>query len=238
MPILTLKFQQTSLGEFTLEPGKALSIGRLPDNTVVIDNLAVSGHHAKIDMVGNEFILTDLQSKNGTFVNAGVVISRKLQHGDVITIGKHTLDFAYREDEPKPEKPMDALFQTMVLDTSQHRSMMEKSKPQAPASEKQPSAALSLLAGGQGEISISKKLFKIGKSDLCDFQIGGLFMSLIAATISLRPDGYYLSYVGGMVKPKVNGQTVKTTLRLKEFDVIEIGKAKMQLVFKAAKPAG
>ena len=235
MPILTLKFQQSPMGEFTLEPDKSLSIGRLPDNDVVIDNLAVSGHHAKIDSVGKEFILTDLQSKNGTFVNDAMAISRKLVHGDVITIGKHTLEFAYQADEAKPEStPSEALFATMVMDTHQHRALLEKNKPQTPP-EKQPSAVLSMLAGGEGEIPISRKLFKIGKGGQCDLSIGGLFVGPVSATISLRPDGYYLSYVGGIAKPKLNGKPIAETIRLREFDVIEIGKAKMQLVFQPEK---
>ena len=124
------------------------------------------------------------------------------------------------------------------MDTHQHRALMEKNKPQAQqpkAPEKQPAAALSMLAGGDGEITISKKLFKIGKGDQCDLSIGGLFVGPVAATISLRPDGYYLSYVGGMAKPKLNGKTITETIRLREFDIIEIGKAKMQMVFKTEK---
>ena len=232
MPILTLKFQDKPLGEFPLEPEKSLSIGRMADNDVAIDNLAVSGYHAKIDAVGKIFILTDLQSKNGTFVNEERATSHKLEDGDVITIGKHTLEFTYREDEVRPEKAGDDLYKTMVMDTGRHRAMMAKNKQQKPPSEKLQPAALSILAGDRGEVIISKKLFKIGKSIQSDFQIDGLWVGQTAATISQRPDGYYLSYGSGMSKPKVNGTVVKTSTRLKEFDIIELGRVKMQLVFK------
>lgn len=235
MPVLTLKFQDKLLGEYTLDPQKSLSIGRMADNDVVIDNLAVSGHHAKIDAAGAEYILTDLQSKNGCFVNENMVASHKLQHGDVVTIGKHTLVFAYTDDEEKPQKSVEDLYQTMVMDTSQHRKLMEKNKPQKPDAEPPQAAALSLLSGGQGEVVISKKLFKIGKSPQNDFRINGLWVGRTAATISQRPDGYYLSYVEGIGKPKVNGQAIKTTVRLNEFDIIELSKVKMQLVFKRLK---
>jgi len=53
-----------------------------------------------------------------------------------------------------------------------------------------------------------------------------------AATISQRPGGYYLSYVEGVAKPKVNGKAVNDSVMLKEFDIIDVGKAKMQIVFK------
>jgi predicted component of type VI protein secretion system len=235
MPILTLKFQDKSLGEYDLEPRKPLSIGRMDDNDIVIDNLAVSGHHAKIDMAGTDYILMDLQSKNKCFVNEEMVTSHKLRHGDVITIGKHQLTFAYKDDEEKPKKSGEDLYQTMVIDTSQHREMMKKSKQPTADADQPPAATLSLLSGGQGEIAISKKLFKIGKNPKSDYQIDGFWMGQTAITISQRPDGYYLSYVEGMSKPKVNGEIIKTTVRLKEFDTIELSRVKMQLVFKTPK---
>ena len=57
-------------------------------------------------------------------------------------------------------------------------------------------------------------------------------MGKTAATISQRPNGYSLSYVEGMTKPKVNGQVVKESVMLNEFDNIEIGSLKMQFFFK------
>ncbi len=232
MPILTLKFQERTLEEYRLKAGGTLTIGRMADNDVAIDNLAVSGYHAKIDAAGESFILTDLQSKNGSFVNDEAVTSRRLAHGDVVTIGKHNLVFAFAEGEARPGQASGDLFQTMVMDTDQHRALMERTKRQAPLTQAPSTAVLSCLKGDQGEVGLSKKLFKIGKSIQCDFQVGGLFVGQTAATISQRPDGYYLSYVEGIAKPKVNGTAVKTTVRLNEFDMIEIGNTKMQLVLK------
>jgi len=85
MPTLTLKFKDNVISEYPVNKSQTLTIGRLADNSVVVENLAVSGHHAKVDSVGNGFLLTDLQSKNGTFVNQNMVTSHWLKHGDVIT---------------------------------------------------------------------------------------------------------------------------------------------------------
>ncbi|MCU0645280.1 MAG: FHA domain-containing protein, partial [bacterium] len=57
MPILTLKFNGQKVKDYQLENGYSLTIGRRKDNDVVVDNLAVSGHHAKIDSVDNGFLL-------------------------------------------------------------------------------------------------------------------------------------------------------------------------------------
>ena len=53
-----------------------------------------------------------------------------------------------------------------------------------------------------------------------------------AATISKRPNGYYLSFVGGMAKPKLNDFVVKESALLNEFDIIEIGPAKLQFIYR------
>ncbi|MFP4390668.1 MAG: FHA domain-containing protein, partial [Desulfococcaceae bacterium] len=98
--------------------------------------------------------------------------------------------------------------------------------------EAEPLGVLSFLAGGEGEVELAKKLTKIGKNASSDIVVSGLTMGQTAATISKRPNGYYLSYVGGMAKPRVNGETVKDSVILKQFDTIELGSLKMQFIFK------
>jgi len=122
----------------------------------------------------------------------------------------------------------------MVMDTDTYRKMTgktDKELAEARKSAKVSVGILSYLAGGEGDVELAKKLIKIGKQSSCDIVVGGLMMGQIAATISKRPNGYYLSYVGGMSKPKVNGDTTKGSVMLKEFDIIEIGSIKMQLVY-------
>ncbi len=98
MQNLTLKFKSKSLGEYELQKGVSLSIGRRDTNDVVIEDPAVSGHHAKIDSLEDRFVLIDLQSKNGSFVNEQLINSHWLQNEDVITIGGHTLHFHYGDE--------------------------------------------------------------------------------------------------------------------------------------------
>lgn len=227
MPTLTLKFKNNVIETFDLQAGRSLTIGRLDDNDIVIENLAVSGHHAKIDPLGEGYLLTDLQSKNGCFVNEKLVASHWLGHGDSISIGKHVLQFAFKEGEPRPAPPSAGQRdQTMVMDTGRHRDMLSKS------GEAKPIGVLSYLAGGEGEFELTRKLVKIGKDAASDIQVGGLTVGQTAATISKRPAGYVLSYVSGLSKPRVNGKTVKQSTTLKEFDVIEVGSLKLQFFTK------
>lgn len=64
------------------------TIGRLPDNNVVLDSEYVSGNHARIYLKNNAYVLKDAGSTNGTFLN-GVKIDKPvvIKNGDIIGIG-------------------------------------------------------------------------------------------------------------------------------------------------------
>ena len=70
-----------------------ITIGRGEENSIVLSHPEVSGYHARIDRRETEYILTDLQSTNGTLVNGRKVFSHRLSHGDRISIGKNRLLF-------------------------------------------------------------------------------------------------------------------------------------------------
>jgi pSer/pThr/pTyr-binding forkhead associated (FHA) protein len=235
MPNLTLKFKKNKISDYPVIKGRSITIGRRSNNDIVIENLAVSGHHAKIDAIGEGFVLTDLQSKNGCYVNEQLVTSHWLKHGDVINIGKHTLVFAYDKGEDRPEDAGLQVDQTIVMDANLFRDAAEKTStpPPPPPVEKRPVVGvLSYLSGGEGEVTLVKKLTKIGKDTSSDIVVNGLGIGQTAATISIRPNGFYLSHVGGLFKAKVNGEAVKDSILLKEFDVIEIGSTKLQFFTK------
>ena len=230
MPTMILKFKDKVIKEIALDKEANITIGRHDENDVVVDNLAVSGYHAKVDSVGGGFLLTDLQSKNGTFVNEQKVNSHYLNNNDVILIGKHSLVFAYKATESRPDDTVADMDRTMIMDTGKYKEMMKKN-----ASEKIKSkeGTLSILSGNKEEIRLTKKITRIGKADDSDITVGGLLTGRTAATISKRPSGYFLSYVEGMNKPKVNGDAVAGSVQLKEFDMISIGSGRMQFIYKS-----
>jgi len=235
MPKLTLKFKDTKISDFLLEEGRNITIGRRESSDIVIENLAVSGMHAKVDSIDKGYLLTDLKSKNGTFVNGQLVATHWLGHGDTVSIGKHTLVFTYAEGEERMSDGKGGMDKTMVMDTEKYRDMLSKSSGNAAATirKKESKGVLSFLSGGDGEFEIKKKLIKIGKDTANDIVIKGLMIGKTAATLSKRPKGYYLSYVGGMAKPKVNDVAVRESVLLNEFDIIELGPVKMQFIYKS-----
>jgi pSer/pThr/pTyr-binding forkhead associated (FHA) protein len=261
MPTLTLQFKNKSLGEYELQKGVSLSIGRRDTNDVVIEDPAVSGHHAKIDSLGERFVLIDLQSKNGSFVNEELINSHWLTHEDIITIGGYTLVFHYHDEEQEFSGDSDEFDETQALNTTQRRRMMIKSHPtksinvarywnksqgrgkvrdlepddpvyNTESNEKEPVGALTYLAGGKGQIELTRKITSIGKDPTSDIVIKGLLINPTAVIITKKADGFHLSNIGGRPKPKVNGEPVQKSISLYDQDIIEIGSAKLQFSFK------
>src|SRR6186713_2743577 len=69
------------------------TLGRRPYNDIVIDNLAVSGEHAVLQMTGGDVFLEDLNSTNGTYVNGKAIKKKQLANGDSVEIGKYKIKF-------------------------------------------------------------------------------------------------------------------------------------------------
>lgn len=77
--------------QIALDP---ITIGRHPDCDVVLNDQEVSRQHAEVRRDEDGFLLVDLGSLNGTKVNgAGTKTPRRLEDGDTITIGAHTIRF-------------------------------------------------------------------------------------------------------------------------------------------------
>jgi pSer/pThr/pTyr-binding forkhead associated (FHA) protein len=103
-------------------PKGSITIGRRKENTIVFTNPEVSSSHARIDKIGPDYILTDLQSTNGTYVNALKVLSHRLSHGDRISIGKNVLLFIGTEKAKiEAERANIPLDQTVIIGGSKHR---------------------------------------------------------------------------------------------------------------------
>jgi predicted component of type VI protein secretion system len=73
------------------------TLGRRPYNDIVIDNLAVSGEHAVLQMVGADVFIEDLNSTNGTYINGKAIKKQLLTHNDTVEIGKYKIKFLVDE---------------------------------------------------------------------------------------------------------------------------------------------
>lgn len=73
-----------------------ITIGRHPSNTIVLPFDSISRFHARIDRRGEFFILQDLNSSNGSFVNGERVTQMTLHHGDAVSFGN--VEFAFSNE--------------------------------------------------------------------------------------------------------------------------------------------
>jgi pSer/pThr/pTyr-binding forkhead associated (FHA) protein len=244
MAKLYLKFGASTLKEIPLTQATA-TIGRQPDNTVQIDNPAVSGHHAKITWNQDHYVVEDLGSLNGTFVNNARVEKTKLRHCDLMKIGKHEIEF--KNEGPAPVAAIAAkagpatpkLDNTVMLDTKQAQELLAKNAAPAVMSAsgvpiKEHIGILSVLEGktDQQRYVLTGKMTMIGKSQMASIHLKGWFAPNSAALISRRDNKYFIAPAETKVKLKVNGEDLHAQRELAAGDVIEVGKLKAAFSFQ------
>jgi len=211
MSKLILSLDGALLGEYPLEK-KYVTIGRRATNDIQIDNLAVSGDHARVITVGDESLLEDMDSTNGSTLNGRAIQKQSLQHGDVIGIGKYQLKFI-NESGTSPA-PGD-FENTILVQPSAH----EETVDDMPREEGLMPARVQVLNGPATgkELLLSKTLTTLGKS------------GVQVAVITRRPQGYFITHVEGERTPDVNGAAIGMQARqLNDHDVIELAGVKME----------
>jgi pSer/pThr/pTyr-binding forkhead associated (FHA) protein len=227
MARLVLSLDEQVLAEYNMSRER-YTVGRLPDNDIRIDNPAVSGHHALIINILNDSFLEDLNSTNGTYVNGKLIKKHALQHGDVITVGHHSLRFI----DGDLEEPEDEFERTMVIGASEAaRLKVPPAPPPAPPPAAQaggwklpgvlPKAKLQVLNGqfAGRELELVKTLTTLGRP------------GVQVAAITRRADGYYIVHVESGRDgdyPLVNGTPIGPQAHLlKDNDVVQLAGVKM-----------
>jgi pSer/pThr/pTyr-binding forkhead associated (FHA) protein len=242
MAKLILQFEGRALQE-CLIGANAVKIGRLPDNTVVIDNPAVSSHHARVFREDNGFVIEDLQSRNGTYVNQTRVTRQALRHGDVVLIGKHTLFFDQMAggdpaiEAPELEGAMPDVGGTIFLDTKQQRALLAKmgvhgetaadgaspGAARAGAAVLTPKPAVLRVVSGrsdQSEYNLDGHMAIIGTSATALVRLNGWFKPKTALAIARKGDGYVATALGG--KNLINNEPLTGRHDLKDGDVLNV----------------
>ena len=238
MPKLILKLDERELQECAVGT-HPVSIGRLPDNNVVIDNPAVSGRHARVYREGNHYVLEDLKSTNGTFVNDKPIARHTLLEGDVILVGKHTLAFTQlggeQHDSGPAERFVPEIGGTMMLNTMKQKHLLsglEEGRPSQVYDAVVPKTAIpttqgrigtvKVLAGhtNQPEFVLAAVTTLIGKTDSAQIKLKGWFKPKVAAAIARRGEGFSITPMGG--KLTVNGEKVSGRRELASGDLIDV----------------
>jgi pSer/pThr/pTyr-binding forkhead associated (FHA) protein len=210
MPKMIVSIDGVVIKEVQLTKDRT-TLGRRPYNDVVIDNLAVSGEHAVLQMSGSDVFLEDLNSTNGTYVNGKAIKKQQLQGGDSIEIGKYKIKFVHEGGAGAGGG--DPYEKTMVINAGAVVGGADAA-PLAPAAIK----VISGSAAGR-EVALTKVVTTIGKPGVA------------VAAITRRPHGYVVAMVEGTVKPTINGAPLGTEGQdLRHGDVLELAGTQMQFV--------
>ena len=231
MPRLILTYKNKVLNNYMVTPGSEIVIGRDPASQMVIDHPSVSGRHARVRQSGKGLYLTDLGSTNGTYVNEDKVADCQLAHQDWVRIGKHVVIVDLYET-----LSLDATVQMLRIGASgasdAEGTMMLDMELRKGISGWAPLDYLNFLDADRPDFELSHKPVTIGKNKDADIVITGLwslFAGQPAATITRQDENYFLDYVAGMLKPKLNGMAIQGPSRLRHNDIISVGPIKMQL---------
>ena len=197
------------------------TLGRRPYNDIVIDNLAVSGEHAVLQMTGQDVFIEDLNSTNGTYINGKAIKKQQLSNNDTVEIGKYKIKYLV-EDNTDYEKTMIVRPGSGGHSPYNHTSPMPNpSMPVAGMGSAVPAASIKVLSGAAAgrSVTLTKVVTTVGKP------------GVQVASITKRPTGYVLAHVEGAQRPSINGVMLNTeTAPLSNGDLIELAGTQMQFV--------
>ena len=190
------------------------TLGRRPYNDMVIDNLAVSGEHAVLQMVGNDVFIEDLNSTNGTYINGKAIKKQQLSNSDIIEIGKYKIKFLAAGAAESDRSMMVDRGGPVTVPASDFGLLSAPDQPETPAS-------IRVLNGADAgrEVLLTKEKTTLGKP------------GVQVAAIQKRGTSYVFSHLEGTLRPSVNGVPVSGDgLPLRNGDVIELAGTRMQFI--------
>jgi hypothetical protein len=190
------------------------TLGRRPYNDIVIDNLAVSGEHAVLQMVGADVFIEDLNSTNGTYINGKAIKKQLLADNDTVEIGKYKIKFLLNNGSDYEKTMILKPGAAPGLGIGSSFGALGSAPPVGPASIK----VLTGAAAGR-EVALTKVVTTLGKP------------GVQVASITKRPTGYVFAHVEGQHRPSVNGIPLTgESIALRSGDLIELAGTQMQFV--------
>jgi pSer/pThr/pTyr-binding forkhead associated (FHA) protein len=235
------------------------TLGRRPYNDIVIDNLAVSGEHAVLQMLGVDVFIEDLNSTNGTYINGKAIKKQLLVHSDTVEIGKYKIKFLVADGTdyeatqvvrhgsaaPAPVQPglqRASGFGSLAMgnpSTNANTSSNTSPNPYATSATAPtdfgglPNQAVSGSGNGAASIKVLNGAAAGREVGLTKVVTTIGKPGVQVASITKRPAGYVFAHVEGAARPTINGNPLMTeTTQLKDGDVIELAGTQMQFIHR------
>lgn len=220
MPKMIVSIDGVVIKEVQLTKDRT-TLGRRPYNDIVIDNLAVSGEHAVLQMAGTEVHLEDLNSTNGTYVNGKAVKKQLLQNNDTVEIGKYKIKYINEVPGATFDKTVIMKPGMVPPPADAGAAAAAPAAGAAPAELGHVKGAIKVLSGAAAgrEVPLVKVVTTIGKPGVA------------VAAITKRPHGFVVAHVDGGNKPTLNGSPIgPEPVTLKNGDLLELAGTQMQFV--------
>ncbi len=226
----TISLNDKPIKRFTLKEGWNLIIGRGVDSDIIVDNTAISRQHSSIELKDGRYILTDLGSLNGTFVNGKRITGpTHVTEHDVINLGKFRLSIS--EDG----EPMHAASYGAHPSTEDQTIIISAERLAAKTNvfdSKKPDHKLVLIEGHAVPKQIAlkgKSSIKIGKDASCDMVLSGLFVAGAQAYIVAHADQFKLIPQRSWASTFLNDRKIKGEQLLSKGDIIKVRSTKIRL---------
>ncbi|MBL0421218.1 FHA domain-containing protein [Ramlibacter sp. AW1] len=210
MPKMIISIDGVVIKEVQLTKERT-TLGRRPYNDIVIDNLAVSGEHAIVQMVDGAVFVEDLNSTNGTYINGKAVKRQMLQHNDTVEVGKYKIKFISEAAAAQQER----------AGSAQSVGSAEPAGVEEALGGPEGRALIRVVSGSAAgrEVPLVKLVTTIGKPGVA------------VAAITRRAQGYAISHVDGEARPRLNGDPIGADpVALKDGDVFDLAGTQMQFV--------
>jgi len=223
---VTMHFAGKPVRDFTFEKS-LVTIGRDTTCDIVVDNIGASRRHAMIEQTQEGYVLADLKSNNGTYVDGERILHHRLSDADEFLIGKYS--FRFEEVGSKKAEATEPVFpeaqeapeeQTIHLDRRETDKLRERSARRTGAQVVQVAPEKH-----RRTVELEDPYYVIGRDAAAAIRLGGMFVPRHAGVIVRTDQGYHVVATSRTLK--VNGRRVSAA-SLADGDLLECGGARLR----------
>lgn len=221
---VTMTFGGKPIKKFTFDK-EQVAIGRDAGCEIQVENIGASRRHALIEKTGEGFVLSDLQSHNGTFVNGEKIFHHKLREQDEFYIGKYAFQFEALEpvvEHMTEQMPQSAPSRQEMPDMTFRLDRKEIEKIIG-MSQRGAQSQLAQIApeGAKKNWGLDKGYYLVGSDEACEIKTPGFFMPGKAGILVRTETGWRA--IALSPKFRVNAKEIADA-PLVDGDLVSVGK--------------
>ncbi len=208
-------------------------IGRERDCNLKVNVPGVSRYHCRLELIDQRLYVSDLRSRNGTYVNETRVETRQeLVNGDNLRIDNETtlgLLAHVLEGLPRPPQPPEGLIEALDELLESLTTLQERDSAASDVS-----VTLRVMNGEQAgdEIGVAGEMFLIGRAKECRWRPAAESTSRRHCTIRIRGDHVAVEDLNSSHGTFVNGERISTPHTLADGDQLRLGELELTVMIR------